>query len=177
MKKLFLVVLVSLPSFLCACVPQNFLSCFSCWGSESSSKQEVKVYPLKIDQVYLSYIISGEKTSEGRLNLPDYSGMVPGDFILFYDDYDNSAVCSVGRITCYPTFERMLTSEGVYNMLPQISPETNNAAEMVAKGVYIYDSFPGYQEGVKVYGAIAFTLRYDGDQLPESYASLDVEGK
>ena len=59
-------------------------------------------------------------------------------------------------------------------MLPQIDPATNSFVEMIAKGVVVYDSFPGYKEGVKVLGAIAFTLSYDGSCAPELCSRIDV---
>ncbi|MGE0198595.1 MAG: ASCH domain-containing protein [Simkaniaceae bacterium] len=177
MKRIFFIFIVWVFSNLIyACNPQEFLNWVPFW-SETDTKVsgELKVYPVHIDSMYLGYIIDGQKTSEGRLNLPDYNAMVPGDLIFFYDDDGNTAVCTVDRITCYPTFEKMLVSEGVYNMLPQINPETNSSVEMVAKGVIIYDSFPGYKEGVKVYGAIAFTIHYDGDELSEDCLEISMK--
>ena len=42
-----------------------------------------------------------------------------------------------------------------------VSAET--AEEMVEIGVQMYESLPGYKDGVRIYGSIAFGVRYDGD--------------
>lgn len=163
---------------LSACSLQDIFGYFSLWGNsdsaEQSQLQDKSVYLLRIDPNYLIYIIEGKKTSEGRLDLPNIDSIQEGDLVLFYDVYRNIAACTVGRVTRYPTFERMLVSEGVYNMLPQIDPATNSSIEMVVKGVAIYDSFPGYQEGVKEYGAIAFTISYEDMEIPESYLIFEI---
>ena len=56
----------------------------------------------------------------------------------------------------------MLVSEGVTNMIPNIDSDTNSTPEMIVKGDKIYQSFPGYRESVKKYGAIAFGIEYTG---------------
>lgn len=129
------------------------------------SHQEKKVYRLNIQKEYLDYIIEGKKISEGRVNIPDYANVKPGDILLFWDNEGGSAYCSVTSVGRYDSFQKMLVSNGVVSMLPDINPDLYTADQMVDLGVQVYDSFPGYKVGVKIYGSIAFGLMYEGDEL------------
>ena len=174
MKKKFFTFFVCIFSgLLVACSPQASESESM---SESVSKaKERNIYHLGIEKQYLDCIVNGSKTSEGRLNVPDFAAMKIGDLIYFTDDEGNRVICTVKSIGRYDSFNKMLVSEGVINMLPEINPDDNSSAEMVLKGVDIYRGFPGYAEGVKVYGSIAFGIHYDGsNELLSSFHFIDV---
>jgi len=172
MRKIFLIFFVFIFSnILVVCSSQIPPS-----GSEYQyhGSQERNIYFLGIQKQYLDYIIDGTKTVDGRVNLPDFTAMKIGDLICFIDNERNLAICTVISVGRYNSFNKMLVSEGVVKMLPQIDPDTNSSVEMVVKGVEIYRSFPGYEEGVKVYGAIAFDINYKGDELPFSYNVIEI---
>lgn len=165
MKKFSLITLTALAS------TGLFASC-PCFGGQNPSKETVAVantaqtvYHLNIQEEYLDYIINGKKISEGRLNIPEFIDIKPGDFIYFYDNKGSHATCTVTSVGRYDTFSKMLVSDGVVKMLPEIDPSQNSSEEMVIKGVDVYDSFPGYKEKVKIYGAITFGLHYNGSEL------------
>lgn len=137
-----------------------------------TQSNEKTIYHLCIEKQYLDYIIDGKKIIEGRLNVPDFASMQKGDLIYFTDSEGGRAVCKVTSIGRYDSFNKMLVSEGVVNMLPQIDPNTNSSEEMVVKGTEIYRSFPGYKDGVKIYGAISFGLHYMGDE--KAVAEIEI---
>ncbi|WP_420421696.1 ASCH domain-containing protein [Simkania sp.] len=157
------------------------IACGPSSADTSSFRPEVKqitqsnqktIYHLSIEKQYLDFIIDGKKIVEGRLNVPDFSAMKEGDLVYFSDSEGGRAICRVTSIGRYDSFNKMLVSEGVVNMLPQIDPNTNSSEEMVIKGTVIYRSFPGYKEGIKVYGAISFGLHYLGDE--SELAEIDI---
>ena len=131
--------------------------------NEPSYHQETRIYRLNIHKEYLDYIIQGKKIVEGRLNLPKFVDVKPGDIIYFWDNEGESAICTITSVGRYDNFSKMLVANGVVNMIPIINPELYTAKEMVEIGVQMYESLPGYKDGVKIYGSIAFGVRYDGD--------------
>jgi ASC-1-like (ASCH) protein len=156
---------------LIACSPIHSQTPSNSVVQQVSQTNEKNVYHLNIETQYLLYIIDGKKIVEGRLNVPDFADMKKGDLIYFTDGSGGKAICSVTSVGRYDSFNKMLVSEGVINMLPQIDPNTNSSEEMVIKGTKIYRSFPGYKEGVKVYGAISFGLNFLTD---ESIAHIEI---
>jgi ASC-1-like (ASCH) protein len=102
---------------------------------------------LVVKQVYFDAIKTGSKTVEGRLNSPKSKDLKPGDVITFTCHEINEKIsCVVTALNIYPDFEAMLVSEGIANMLSGI--------KNLAEGVAIYENFPGYQKGVKEFGAL-----------------------
>jgi len=156
---------------LIACAPASSHASSTAVVQQVSRTDDKNVYHLNIEQQYLNYIINGEKISEGRLNVPDFSAMKKGDLVYFTDGEGGKAICSITSVGRYDSFNKMLVSEGVINMLPEIDPNTNSSEEMLLKGTEIYRSFPGYKEGVKIYGAISFGLHYITD---ETVADIEV---
>ncbi|CCB87871.1 ASCH domain-containing protein [Simkania negevensis] len=169
MKKFFLIVFSTIVSgVLIACSPAHSPISVT---QEVSQSNEKNVYRLNIETQYLLYIIDGKKIIEGRLNVPDFGDMKKGDLVYFTDGNGGQAICSITSVGRYDSFNKMLVSEGVINMLPQIDPNTNSSEEMLLKGTKIYRSFPGYKEGVKIYGAISFGLKFLTD---ESVANIEI---
>ncbi|QVL57768.1 MAG: hypothetical protein KFB93_01450 [Simkaniaceae bacterium] len=170
MKKISLIILTALASTglfaSCTC------SSGSNWKEENlpEATQDQTVYQLNVQKEYLDYIIVGKKIAEGRLNVPQFANAKKGDIINFFDDQGGQATCTVTAIGRYDNFEKMLVSDGVVSMLPQIDPSENTSDEMVDKGVDIYQSFPGYKVGVKIYGAISFGLQYHPEGKDHSTA-------
>ena len=102
---------------------------------------------------YLTWLKNGIKTAEGRVNGPACQKMEVGDSILLFDNKNMQYLR--GRIKFkheYKTFEDMLQSEGIKNLLPLL-PE--NAT--VEDGVRIYRSFPGSNR-VEQFGCVAIGL-------------------
>lgn len=136
-------------------------------GHSDSSKpvekcQRLNIYCFGIEKQYFDFIVDGKKTVEGRVNMPDVEGLKIGDMVTFKDEGGREIICKVITVSKYPNFTKMLVSEGITNMLPSIDPDTNSTPEMIAKADKIYRSFPGYNENVKKYGAIAFGIKYTG---------------
>lgn len=160
MKKFSLTIAAALTSVGLFAFPAN--------SNQADSKpeapvEEVKgqtVYYLNIQKEYLDYIMQGKKVAEGRLNVSSFADAKKGDLIYFYDDEGGEATCTIISVGRYKTFHKMLVSDGVVSMLPQIDPNENTSDEMITEGVDIYQSFPGYKVGVKVYGAISFGILY-----------------
>lgn len=106
---------------------------------------------LSLRQEYFDAIKSGLKTVEGRINSPKFKDLKPGMTIRFTCINTNETiVCTVQAIHVYTNFTEMLQSAGVENMLPGISS--------ITEGVELYESFPGYREDVKKFGALAIKI-------------------
>ena len=129
---------------------------------EKTDNQQLNIYCLGIEKQYFDLIVEGKKTVEGRVNMPDITNIKSGDMVSFKDEENREILCKVTGVSKYPNFTKMLVSEGVTKMLPSIESDENSTPEMVVKGDKIYQSFPGYRENVKKYGAIAFGLEYTG---------------
>lgn len=131
-------------------------------GFSKAKCEPLSIYCFGIETQYFDLIVEGKKTVEGRVNMPDVANLQVGDFVSFKDEINREIICKVTTVSKYPNFTKMLVSEGVTNMLPTIDSDTNSTLEMIVKGDKIYRSFPGYNENVKKYGAIAFGLEYTG---------------
>lgn len=134
----------------------------------SEEYQQLNIYCFGIEKQYFDYIVEGAKTVEGRVNMPDVADLKIGDMVSFKDDGGREIICKVTSVSKYPNFTKMLVSEGIVKMLPSIDPETHSTPEMIAKGDQIYKSFPGYNENVKKYGAIAFGIQCTGTIYKDS---------
>lgn len=113
---------------------------------------------LTLNQEYFNAIKAGIKTVEGRLNKPKFHTLKPGDPISFTcKETGEVLTCTVTTLHTYPSFEAMLQSEGLTNMLPW--------AENIQEGVAVYESFSGFKEGVKEFGALAIGVKIDNIKL------------
>jgi len=104
------------------------------------------------DRPYLSWLANGKKTAEGRVNTPKYRAMQIGDTISFYEKKSGQYI--YGKIKFkheYTSFEKMLNSKGVSNMLPFLDDHE------LAKGIDVYNSFPGASR-VHKFGCVAIGI-------------------
>ena len=171
MKKISFTLAAALTSFGLFASPGSSNQIDSKIETPVQQVQGQNVYHLSVQKEYLDYIKQGKKVAEGRLNVPSFADAKKGDLIHFHDDEGGEATCSITNIGRYNTFHKMLVSEGVVSMLPQIDPDKNTSDEMVEQGIDIYQSFPGYKVGVKVYGAISFGILYHPDGKDHSMAN------
>ncbi len=110
------------------------------------------------DRPYLNWLASGKKKAEGRVNKPKYRLMRVGDTISFCDVKTGHYI--YGRIKFkheYSSFEEMLNTEGVSNMLPFLKNHE------LAEGVATYKAFPGASK-VHKFGCVAIgiiTLKFN----------------
>lgn len=91
-----------------------------------------------VDRPYLNWLVSGKKTAEGRVNSSKYRSMQIGDTVSFCDRKTGYYIC--GKIKFkheYVSFEGMLKTEGVSNMLPFLKDHE------LSEGVAVYNAFPG----------------------------------
>lgn len=104
------------------------------------------------ERPYLKWLRDGVKTAEGRVNTEKYQKIKIGDEIVFTDtkseDFIRGTVVFKHK---YATFEEMLKSEGVKNMLPFLN-DTD-----LEKGIQVYQNFPG-AERVKKFGCVVIGI-------------------
>lgn len=101
---------------------------------------------------YLSWLKSGKKKAEGRVNGPAYQKMRVGDSISFCDRKSGEYIYGFIKFKHeYESFQDMLSSEGVSNMLPFL-----NDSELM-EGVRTYNRFPGSSR-VNQYGCVAIGI-------------------
>jgi len=107
---------------------------------------------LSLRQHYFDAIKSGLKTVEGRINSSRFENCKPGDTVSFTCVSTNETIiCTVTAVTVYTNFYDMLQAQGVENMLPGVTT--------LQDGVAMYEAFPGYEEQVKISGAIAINIK------------------
>eukprot|EP00906_Rhabdomonas_costata_P038124 RCo053829 len=102
------------------------------------------VCKLVVDEPFLSLLVSGRKTVEGRIYRPeryDHATHLQADEHIF----------EILAKRTYPSFAAMLTSEGLDKVMP--------GTATVEAGVAVYHSFPGYKEQELTHGVIALRLR------------------
>ena len=102
---------------------------------------------LNIIEPYLSLVLNGQKTIEGRLNIDKYKDLKTGDILLIGPERRKF---NVERIYKYNSFEDMLNKEGVNNVLPNIT-KINEAIE-------VYYSFYT-KEQEKEFGVLAIKIK------------------
>ena len=101
---------------------------------------------------FLKWLCDGTKTAEGRVYRNTCKKMKRGDTIVLEDKRRNEWI--YGRIKFlhrYTSFEKMLESEGVENLLPFL---TENDLQT---GIRVYESFPG-SRGVLRDGCVAIGI-------------------
>lgn len=111
---------------------------------------------------YLSWLANGVKKAEGRVNSPKYRSMQVGDTISFCDKETGHYI--YGKIKFkheYKSFEEMLNSEGVSNMLPFLEDHE------LAEGVAVYNAFPGASR-VRKFGCVAIGISVTKTDLSEN---------
>ncbi|MBO4405400.1 MAG: ASCH domain-containing protein [Alphaproteobacteria bacterium] len=115
-----------------------------------------------VDRPYLSWLADGVKKAEGRVNSPKYRSMQVEDSVSFRDKKTGRYI--YGKIKFkheYKSFEEMLNSEGVSNMLPFLEDHE------LAEGVAVYNAFPGASR-VRELGCVAIGITVTEFNLSES---------
>ncbi len=107
---------------------------------------------------YMTYLRTGEKTAECRINIPMYQKIREGDIILFHNRQDG-IFCKVTFLHTYRTFKDMIQAEGVTNLLPQLKRLNKSDAELMPQAIRTYEGFPGSQN-ISRYGSVAIGVKY-----------------
>jgi ASC-1-like (ASCH) protein len=102
-------------------------------------------HELNVDEKWLTYIIKGRKTIEGRLNKNKFKLMRPGDMIIFNGIIKKEIIA----IRYYNYFEDYLKTEGIDKCLPDVVD--------IYDGINIYRDIYSVEDEIK-YGIIAIEL-------------------
>ena len=73
------------------------------------------IIKLNVEEPYLSFILNGQKTIEGRLNKGKFKDLQVGDILLIGQD-EKSFI--IERTTIYKSFREMIEKEGIENVIP-----------------------------------------------------------
>ena len=104
------------------------------------------IISLDIQEPYLSFILKGQKTVEGRLNKGKFRNLMIGDRLSIGPD---EKIFIVKQISYYDSFRDMLAGQGIKNVIP----DKNTIKD--AEAVY-YKFYTKEQE--KEFGILAITL-------------------
>ena len=111
------------------------------------------------ERPYLTWLKEGIKTAEGRINSPKYQSIKIGDKIMFINQKSGEFICGFVIFKHeYNTFEQMLISEGVKNMLPFLNDEN------LKEAIQVYEKFPG-AERIKKFGCVAIGMKVTESKL------------
>lgn len=129
--------------------------------SQTNTKKSKSAYPKAEHNLpmintatrpYLSWLESGKKTAEGRVNGSTYRRMHVGDSISFCDRKSGEYIYGFVKFKHeYESFQEMLNSEGVSNMLPFLKDSE------LMEGVRTCNRFPGSSR-VNQYGCVAIGI-------------------
>ena len=124
-------------------------------NKETFNDKEAKRINIEINmkRKYLQQIISGEKTTEGRINSGPFKNVQEGDKIKFFNDSGRyiSALCEICGVKKYTGFQEMLVGEGYQTMVPD--------ARSLNEAVGIYNGIPTYPERAREKGVVALKLK------------------
>ncbi len=70
---------------------------------------------LNIQEPYLSFVLNGQKTIEGRLNKGKFKNLKIGDILLIGADAKRFLI---EKTTIYKSFREMIEKEGIKNVIP-----------------------------------------------------------
>lgn len=73
-------------------------------------------FDINVQEPYLSFIINGIKTVEGRLNKGKFLDVKIGDTLRI----NNAAEFIVAAKNLYPSFKDMISGEGLKNVVPDV---------------------------------------------------------
>lgn len=90
----------------------------------------MNIYELNVKKPYLSYILDGQKTIEGRLNRGKFAKISKDDILIVGPDKIKFKLI---QKTQYPNFRKMLQNEDIINVLPD--------QKDINEGVQVYYKF------------------------------------
>ncbi len=70
---------------------------------------------MNVQEPYLSFILNGQKTIEGRLNKGKFKELKVGDVLLIGPGQKRF---SIERVSLYKSFMEMIEKEGIKNLIP-----------------------------------------------------------
>ena len=112
-----------------------------------------QVHNLSLMPQYLDAIRMKKKCIEGRINHGKAAKIMPGDFICFCANDDDTDVImrQVKCVKAYSSFKDMLDDCGFKNCIP--------SANTLDEAVEVYNAIPGYKERVEQHGCIAIYIK------------------
>lgn len=120
----------------------------------SQRTEEMSSYNIRMDDYWWQLIQDRLKTIEGRINRDHHNTVSPGDRFEITNTSTGEILSGyVSNVREYPSFEDMLTEEGIENVLPGV--------ESIQDGVDIYRSIPGYAKDEIDLGVVAIELDLD----------------
>jgi ASC-1-like (ASCH) protein len=99
---------------------------------------------------YIRAIQERRKTVEGRINMGMFKSLKRGSTVRFFSG-DVGVLCTVTRVSNYPSFREMLQSEGYAKCIPE--------AKSLEDAVQIYDRIPTYSEKAIQHGVLALHIQ------------------
>ncbi len=108
----------------------------------------MQTIPLNVQEPYLSFILNGQKTVEGRLNKGKFKDLKVGDVLLIGPEENKFLI---ERTTVYKSFREMIEKEGIENVIP----DKDNIDD--AEAVY-YKFYTKEQE--KEFGVLSIKIKF-----------------
>ncbi len=108
----------------------------------------MQTIPLNVQEPYLSFILNGQKTVEGRLNKGKFKDLKVGDVLLIGPEEKRFLI---ERTTVYKSFRDMIEKEGIENVIP----DKDNIDD--AEAVY-YKFYTKEQE--KEFGVLSIKIKF-----------------
>lgn len=100
---------------------------------------------LDVQEPYLSFIKSGQKTVEGRLAKKKYLNLSKGDLIKI-----NDLEVEVMNVSKYKSFEDLMSTEGIKNVIPN--------AKSLKEAVDIYYQFYSKKDE-NLFGVVGISIK------------------
>lgn len=114
------------------------------------SKTEFSTYHNHRAEPYFTFVKSGEKTVEGRINKGYYQLLKPNDHIIIYNEVESDSIeVIVKAVRLYKSIKEMLETEPLEKLLPD--------AKNIEEGERIYKKFYT-SEQEREFGVIAIEI-------------------
>lgn len=104
---------------------------------------------------FLQFIENGKKKAEGRIATDFIKSFKIGE-LLKLESPTEHVICEITYLNFYKSFEKMLTTEGLKNMLPFVNT--------LEEGIKVYQSFPG-ADRVEKLGCCAIGVKHISSEL------------
>ena len=115
-----------------------------------SESDEFSTFANHRAEPYFTFVKNGQKTIEGRLKKGEYANLKAEDHIVVSNDAETDSVEVVVKdIRLYPTFELMLNSENLKQVLPDI--------ETIDQAIQVYRQFYTPEQEAE-FGVIAIEI-------------------